>query len=385
MTKVRDVTGLPTALPDLRTLTMRGCRSFREARQLAGLTRLTTLDLGWTGLRNLKGLTTLPALTALDLSSCASLTTLEGIDALTRLTELRLTDCRKLATLTGLGSHPGMAKLTVDGCSALRDARGLGALTGLTYLRVKDCAHLTTLGGLQGSTIDRFRAEGCPALADFSALEHVPGLRGLDALGLDSLTDLSQLPVMPAMDHMRFIECPSLRALDGIRAYPLLRKLMIWRCHSGDEGLGDAADPVAVMTRTGPPRPEVRHPRGTGPQAVPVDGLPRHAGNAGRDVGVHGPLGFPVPPGPAPVPGVRGGCGGGCGQHSGHGECDDGCPHRCAVRYGLASLCHGNPLAAESVPSAARTTPRRGELPPAHRLATNHASGRLRSPATLGG
>ncbi|MET7853639.1 hypothetical protein ABZT48_36790 [Streptomyces avermitilis] len=71
MTRVCDVTGLPAALPDLRTLTMRGCRSFHEARQLAGLTRLTTLDLGWTGLRNLRALTTLPALTELDLSSCA--------------------------------------------------------------------------------------------------------------------------------------------------------------------------------------------------------------------------------------------------------------------------------------------------------------------------
>ncbi|MFG2525778.1 hypothetical protein [Streptomyces sp. NPDC048527] len=46
MTRVRSASGFAKASPELGTLSLRGCRSFKDAVQLSGLTRLTHLDLG---------------------------------------------------------------------------------------------------------------------------------------------------------------------------------------------------------------------------------------------------------------------------------------------------------------------------------------------------
>lgn len=238
MTNVRSVDGFAAAFPYLLELGMRGCRSFRDVCQLAGLTRLADLDLGWTGIRDLRGIGALPALTRLNLNSCASLTTLTGASALTGLTELEITDCRRLKTLSGLGSHPHITRLDINGCTSLHDLHGLSGLTGLTRLTVKGSEHLTALDGLQGTPLQFFRAEQCPALTDFSALAHVPRLNQLVLVDLSGLIDLSALPVMPAMETARIMNCPSLVALDGIAHYPALKELWISGCTSLESASG---------------------------------------------------------------------------------------------------------------------------------------------------
>ncbi|MEU0641532.1 leucine-rich repeat domain-containing protein [Streptomyces umbrinus] len=139
MTRVRSADGFTTAFPALETLSLHGCRSFMDASQLSGLTRLTHLDLGWTGIRDLTGLRDVPAMTRLDLRSCSRLNDLAGIDAMSGLTELILQDCPRLETLRGLGPHPRLEQLEIENCSWLVDLSGMSPLTRLKRLTVRRC------------------------------------------------------------------------------------------------------------------------------------------------------------------------------------------------------------------------------------------------------
>ena len=67
MTRVKSTAGFGHAFPLLESLTLRGCRSFKNPSQLSGLGRLTTPDLGWTGVRDLNGLHGVRAVSRLDL------------------------------------------------------------------------------------------------------------------------------------------------------------------------------------------------------------------------------------------------------------------------------------------------------------------------------
>ncbi|MFG2777313.1 leucine-rich repeat domain-containing protein [Streptomyces prunicolor] len=233
ITKVRSTDGFGTAFPALETLSLRGCRSFKSPAQLSGLTRLTHLDLGWTGIRDLTGLRDVPAMSRLDLRSCGGLRDLAGIDALPGLTELVLEDCPRLETLRGLGRHPHLERLEIKGCPELADLGALSALTRLTRLTVEGSERLTSLRGVGTlGFLEEVWLADCPALSDFSVLTRLPALRRLGLRGLNQLRDLTPFAAVPGLVSLYVIHCDGLATLEGLERQDHLTDLYVFHCRT---------------------------------------------------------------------------------------------------------------------------------------------------------
>jgi internalin A len=219
------------AFPVLESLSLRACRAFKDARQLSGLQRLTRLDLGHTGIRDLAGVRDLPALTHLDLRDCAQLRGLAGIDALTALTDLVLDNCPRLSSLQGLGAHPRLTQLTVAKCPELRDLVGLSPLAGLTELVIKQCERLTSVRGVGAlRTLTTFSVTLCPALEDYAELSSLPSLSHLKLHGLEQLRDLSPFDTVPGLRQLDIWHCPALTDLETLGEHGQLTRLAVGVC-----------------------------------------------------------------------------------------------------------------------------------------------------------
>ncbi|MET4922270.1 leucine-rich repeat domain-containing protein [Streptomyces sp. PSRA5] len=231
MTGVQSVAGLGAALPGLESLSLQGCRGLRDIRPLSGLRRLATLDLGWTGIKDLSALTDVGAITELDLTSCAHLTTLQGIAEMPRLRVLRMDKVRRLRSLDGLGHHPDVTELILTECDELQDLRAIAGLPGLTTLELALCERLTSVAGVEALTrLDLLRVRDCMALSDFSSLAGAPAPRSLFLANVDGGPDLGFLPDLPGLRVLALDRIPALRTLDGAPDLPDLRVLDVRGC-----------------------------------------------------------------------------------------------------------------------------------------------------------
>lgn len=231
MTGVASVSGLGAALPDLESLSLQGCRGLRDIGPLSGLRRLTTLDLGWTGIKDLSALTDVGAVTELDLTSCAHLTTLKGIGAMPGLRVLRMDKLRRLRSLDGLGHHPDVTELVLTECVELQDLRAVAGLPGLRTVELADCERLTSVAGVEALTgLDLLRVRDCTALRDFSPLTGAPAPRRLFLTNIDGGPDLGFLPEMPGLQVLLIDRFRAIRTLDGAPGLPDLRMLDVRNC-----------------------------------------------------------------------------------------------------------------------------------------------------------
>lgn len=162
---MRSTDGFGTAFPALETLSLRGCRSFKSPAQLSGLTRLTHLDLGWTGIRDLTG-APVDDLFFCRVPNLGSLRALEDCSALRRL---EFVDCPRIEDLPA-GS---VTELQIDGV----DWRDLSRLAGHKNLR--------------------FLWLDMDKLEDVSALLGMPDLIGVHVGSCPSLEVLHPLPDLP--------------------------------------------------------------------------------------------------------------------------------------------------------------------------------------------
>ncbi|MFD3485553.1 leucine-rich repeat domain-containing protein [Streptomyces sp. NPDC058665] len=233
MTGVASVSGLGAALPHLESLSLQGCRGLRDVGPLSGLRRLATLDLGWTGIKDLSALTDVGAVTELDLTSCAHLTTLKGIDAMPGLRVLRMDKLRRLRSLDGLGHHPDVTELVLTECVQLQDLRAISGLPGLKTVELADCERLTSLAGVEALTsLDLLRVRDCVTLSDFSSLAGAPAPHRLFLTNVDGGPDLGFLPELPGLRVLLIDRFRTLRTLDGAPELRDLRILDVRRCPS---------------------------------------------------------------------------------------------------------------------------------------------------------
>jgi Leucine-rich repeat (LRR) protein len=217
-----------------------------EPRELSGLERLTKLNLGGTGVRDLVGLRDVPAVTRLDLGGCARLSSLAGIDAMPELTELVLEDCPRLKTVDGFGTHAQLTELAIKNCAGLADLSAVSSLTNLTQLwlyrldllhvhglkpvpnlrnlLIQACDGLTDLGGLgRHGRLTRLTVTGCAGLRTFGDLSGLTALRELEIGHCPALTDLDHLGSLPALNRVGVMYCPELTDVTGLAGSPAQR------------------------------------------------------------------------------------------------------------------------------------------------------------------
>ncbi|HTG31675.1 MAG TPA: COR domain-containing protein [Thermoanaerobaculia bacterium] len=239
---------------------------------LAGLQRLQSLDLSYTGVADLAPLAKLQALQRLDLRDCtdvANLTPLAGLQALQRL-DLR--DCTGVANLTPLAglqalqtlnlSRTGVADLALlaklqalqsldlSYCTGVADLAPLAKLQALQSLYLSYCtgvADLAPLAGLQAlqtfnlsrtgvadlaplaklQALQRLDLRDCTGVADLAPLA---GLQALQILNLSGtgVADLTPLAGLQGLQSLDFHSCPGAADLSPLAGLQRLQSLRLW-------------------------------------------------------------------------------------------------------------------------------------------------------------
>lgn len=177
----------------LTRLNLGGCAALTPTglAAVAGLSRLTDLDLGFTGLTDegVAALAPLTALTRLNLQDNDDHLTGAGLDALPSLTWLSLIECRRVndAGIAALGALTRLSHLDLDGCDRVSKAgvRALGALTGLAHLELPDGVKvtetgITALASLTGLEYLRMTVCRCVTVPEISALAALTRLKRIE-------------------------------------------------------------------------------------------------------------------------------------------------------------------------------------------------------------
>jgi hypothetical protein len=189
---VRSVHGFAQAFPALEIPAPRGCRSFKEPWELSGLERLTKLDLGGTGVRDLAGLT---ALRELRISSCPALTDLDHLGTLPALNRVDVRHCAELTDVTGLAGSP-VQRVSSFAVPKPGSLRALDRCPGLRDLEVKNYPQTqdVPVGPLDSLALGNL---------EWADLENPAGWHELRVLKfgfMDKLRDISLLSTMPALE-----------------------------------------------------------------------------------------------------------------------------------------------------------------------------------------
>jgi internalin A len=219
-----------TALDDgLEQLSILGCPSIQDLRQITRLRGLKSLSVPTDRVLRINSLTDLhelQALTELTINTHepVSLAGIEGLPALRTLDFARsnpVTDLDKV-------SHPHLAKLGLHH-RPLRDLRWVTAFPALTEILITPECELTSLEELAGHpSITRVGAFG-PELKDLSVLATLPALRELRIGRVDDFDNVT-LPALPLVEKLTIRWVPRLRTLDGLPELPALRALDLYDC-----------------------------------------------------------------------------------------------------------------------------------------------------------
>ncbi len=208
---------------------------------VAGLTKLTSLNLSRTEVSDLSALSGLSGLTSLNLSrtEVSDLSALSGLSGLTSL-DLNGTVVSDLSALSGLF---GLTELTLSG-RGVSDLSALSGLFGLTLLNlsstlVSDLSALSGLSVLTSLNLNFTPISNLAALSGLSALTSLDlsrtqvsdlsalsGLSGLTSLGLSGTlaSDLSALSGLSRLTslHLSDTLVSDLSALSGLSALTAL-------------------------------------------------------------------------------------------------------------------------------------------------------------------
>lgn len=195
-TQVSDLSAL-SGLSGLAILNLKHTK-VSDLAPLFGLSGLTSLDLTFTRVSELSALSGLSELTSLNLSSTvvSDLSALSGLSALTSL-DLSRTQFSDLSALSGLS---GLTSLNLSS-TAVSDLSALSGLSGLTFLNLSDTrvSDLSALSGLSGITS---LGLSDTKVSDLSALS---GLSGLTELSV-SYTKVSNLAALNGMSRLTLLD-----------------------------------------------------------------------------------------------------------------------------------------------------------------------------------
>ncbi|MCE9610570.1 MAG: hypothetical protein K8R23_10290 [Chthoniobacter sp.] len=187
--EVKDLTPLAD-LAQLQGLYLFGCTGVADLAPLASLTQLQVIDLRYcNAVADLAPLASLTKLQQLDLGGCTGVTDLAPLTGLTQLQRLHLGGCTGVADLAPLAGLAQLHTLSLFACTGVADLAPLASLAQLGELDLTDCTGVSDLTPLAGLTrLHGLILEGCTGVADLAPLA---GLAHLQWLNLAGCTGLS--------------------------------------------------------------------------------------------------------------------------------------------------------------------------------------------------
>ena len=220
-------------LPQLKKLSLKGCRQLTDIGHIAALTELETLELaGCKSLSDLQPIGALKKLRRLNVSHCHQLVDLTLIAQCSGLQQLDLSWwCWHISDLTPLAQLSGLQQLDLSDCWEVSDLTPLAQLSGLQQLdlsmclQVSDLTPLAQLSGLQQLDLSR-----CWQVSDLTPLAQLPGLQQLDLGGCRQVSDLTPLAKLPSLQQLDLSWCWHISELTPLAQLSGLQQLDLSWC-----------------------------------------------------------------------------------------------------------------------------------------------------------
>lgn len=177
--------------------------ALRAAHATGRLHELRSLKVYPATLQNLDIITTLTSLEHLDLSGGDALSELNGIGSLTNLRSLDISGCGGLLTIQPVGALRALEVLDVSMCTQLSTLSGVGRLKSLRSLSCRSVP-VTDFDDLwRATTLEELHLSNCAGLTNLNGIARLVDLRIVELEGCESLTDISALGSLPALQSLK--------------------------------------------------------------------------------------------------------------------------------------------------------------------------------------
>ncbi|WP_171982135.1 leucine-rich repeat domain-containing protein [Aquaspirillum sp. LM1] len=220
------------ALKKLRRLNVSGCDQLVDLTLIAQCSGLQQLDLSrcWR-IRDLTPLSQLSCLQQLDLSKCRQVSDLTPLAQISALQQLKLSECLQVSDLTPLIQLFDLEQLDLSWCQQVSDLTPLVQLIHLQQLdlsdgwQASDLMPLTQLSGLQQLDLG-----GCQQVTDLEPLAQLIKLQQLDLSGCDQATDFTPLTQLNELQQLDLSWCQQISDLALLAQLPSLQQLDLNGC-----------------------------------------------------------------------------------------------------------------------------------------------------------
>ena len=212
--------------PDVRILSINGCRSLSDLTPIASLSNLTFLNLArCQKIDNLAPLTKLTNLKQLNIHGCESINDLTPLTKMSSLRELHMPPTTSSEDLDLVLSHlPQLEKLVLENCPLVTDISPVGGLTNLSHLIMNstpEISDITPLAGLTRLRVLEMKDTGV------MVLNALVGLSNLEWLYLDDSEWVTDISPLKNLTNLKILSLSGCKGVSDIRPLGQLTKLRI--------------------------------------------------------------------------------------------------------------------------------------------------------------
>lgn len=193
-----------TSLPTLRQLYVDGCGGLSALEGLAGLGRLTDLDV-------------------------SNATRLKGLPGVGSLGELIVLDIRnvEISDFTEIAALPKLRVLRMGGQEKIETLEPLAELLSLRELHLEACPNFRSLKGMPPGISQYAGFTHCPALVSLEGLEVATGLEQLDLTGCTALADVARVGTLTDLVQLSLVQCRQVQDITVVEKLPRLAIVML--------------------------------------------------------------------------------------------------------------------------------------------------------------
>ena len=219
-------------LPQLKKLSLKGCRQLTDIGHIAALTELETLELaGCKSLSELRPISALKKLRRLNVSGCDQLVDLTLIAQCSGLQQLDLSWCWQVSDLMPLAQLSGLQQLDLRGCQQISDLTPLAQLPCLQQLDLSWCQQISDLTPLaQLSCLQQLDLSWCQQISDLTPLAQLSCLQQLNLSDCLQISDLTPLAQLTGLQRLNLSRCRQVSDLTPLAQLPALQQLNLNRC-----------------------------------------------------------------------------------------------------------------------------------------------------------
>ncbi|CAN1296696.1 Disease resistance protein L6 [Linum perenne] len=221
-----------SGLPNLRDLSMSGCKRFTEVIGFERLELLRTLHIAdFTSLRKLSNLSGVKKVKSFGLFGCPQLTEVIGVEEMDSLVTMSVPDCPWSENLPDMSGLEHFKSMSLRHCHMLRKVPDLSRCENLEEIFIEDCdsmEHFLDLSGLPN--LRDLSMSGCKRFTEVIGFERLELLCTLHIADFTSLRKLSNLSGVKKVKSFGLFGCPQLTEVIGVEEMESLVTMSVPDC-----------------------------------------------------------------------------------------------------------------------------------------------------------